>query len=113
MEECRPSIPTFHILTPYPGTALFTQFENEGRLLHKDWQRYDHNQVVFRPKLMTAEQLYKGWFDARREVYRWTPIFSRVLSGRSSYITNFCYNVLRRGGVYGASDDSLQQQIAV
>lgn len=101
LEECRPSIPTFHILTPYPGTALFRQFDQDGRLLHKDWQRYDHNQVVFRPKLMSPERLYQGWVAARREVYRWPSIFSRVLSGKSGYFTNLAYNVLRRGGVYG------------
>ncbi len=27
---------TFHILTPYPGTPLFRQMENEGRLLHRN-----------------------------------------------------------------------------
>lgn len=101
LEECRPSIPTFHILTPYPGTALFRQFDGEGRLLHKDWQRYDHNQVVFRPRLMSPERLYQGWVEARREVYRWPSILSRVMAGSSGYATNLAYNVLRRGGVYG------------
>ena len=101
IEECRPSIPTFHILTPYPGTAMFRQFDDEGRLLHKDWQRYDHNQVVFRPKLMSPDRLYQGWVMARREVYCWPSIFSRVMAGTSSYFTNFAYNLLRRGGVYG------------
>jgi radical SAM superfamily enzyme YgiQ (UPF0313 family) len=106
LELCRPSIPTLHILTPYPGTALFRQFDGEGRLLHKDWQRYDHNQVVFRPKLMSPERLYRGWVDARREVYRWPSIFARVMAGRSSYFTNLAYNCLRRGGVYGEEMDS-------
>lgn len=101
LERCAPSIPTFHILTPYPGTALFRQFDGEGRFLHKEWQRYDHNQVVFRPKLMTPERLYEGWVAARREVYRWPAIFSRVMGGGGSYVTNLAYNVLRRGGVYG------------
>lgn len=101
LEKCAPSIPTFHILTPYPGTSLFKQFDAEERLLHKDWHRYDHNQVVFKPKLMTPEKLYQGWRDARREVYRWSSIFSRIASGNGSYLTNFAYNLLRRGGVYG------------
>jgi len=106
LEECRPSIPTLHILTPYPGTALFRQFDEEGRLLHKEWQRYDHNQVVFRPKLMTPERLYQGWLAARREVYRWPSVFSRVMSGKSAYFTNLAYNCLRRGGVYGDAANS-------
>jgi len=100
IEKCVPSIPTFHILTPYPGTALFEQFDREGRMLHKEWQHYDHNQVVFRPKLMTPEQLYKGWRAARREVYRWPSVLSRVMRGNGKII-NLAYNVLRRGGVYG------------
>ena len=100
LEACRPSIPTLHVLTPYPGTALYRQFDEEGRLLHKDWQRYDHNQVVFRPRLMSPERLYRGWVEARREVYSWPSIFSRVASGKSAYFTNIAYNVLRRGGIY-------------
>lgn len=111
MEECRPSIPTFHILTPYPGTALFSRFDSQGRILHKEWQRYDHNQVVFRPKLMSPEKLYQGWFEARREVYRWPSIFSRVLSGGSGYFTNFAYNLLRRGGVYGEATHRFDQVV--
>jgi radical SAM superfamily enzyme YgiQ (UPF0313 family) len=104
LEECAPSIPTFHILTPYPGTALFEQFDREGRMLHKEWQRYDHNQVVFRPRLMTPERLYQGWRAARREVYRWPSIVSRVMQGNGRFV-NLAYNCLRRGGVYGAEED--------
>ncbi len=105
LEKCAPSVTTFNILTPYPGTALYRQFDEEDRLLHKEWDRYDHNQVVFRPKLMTPERLYQGWRDARREAYRWPAIASRVFAGRSSYLTNFAYNLLRRGGVYGDSTE--------
>ncbi|GAB4094117.1 B12-binding domain-containing radical SAM protein [Flaviaesturariibacter terrae] len=37
---------TFHILTPYPGTRLYAGMEQEGRILHRDWSRYDTRQVV-------------------------------------------------------------------
>ena len=106
MEECAPSIPTFHILTPYPGTALFDQFDREGRILHKEWQRYDHNQVVFRPRLMSPERLYQGWRTARREVYGWSSIARRVMQGNGRFV-NLAYNVLRRGGVYGSEEVAL------
>lgn len=52
---------TFHILTPYPGTPLFRQMEEEGRILHRDWSLYDTAHVVFRPKRMTEEQLAEGY----------------------------------------------------
>jgi radical SAM superfamily enzyme YgiQ (UPF0313 family) len=51
---------TFYFLTPYPGTPYFSQFENEGRLLHRDWARYDWDHVVVRPKQMSVEQLREG-----------------------------------------------------
>jgi radical SAM superfamily enzyme YgiQ (UPF0313 family) len=103
LERCAPSLPTFHVLTPYPGTVLFQQFQQEGRLLHTDWRRYDHGHVVFRPKQMTPERLYRGWIEARREAYRWPPILSRVMEGPGRVI-NLAYNVFRRGGIYGPDE---------
>lgn len=97
LERCAPSVPTFHLLTPYPGTAYFSQFEREGRLLHKDWARYNHSEVVFRPKLMSAERLYRGWLEARKESYTWPAIISRVLQNRHGRLVNLAYNILRKG----------------
>jgi radical SAM superfamily enzyme YgiQ (UPF0313 family) len=91
------SIPTFHILTPYPGTVLFRQFEADGRLLHQDWNRYNHNEVVFHPKQMTPDRLYRGWVETRKEAYSWSSILSRVLHNPNPRLTNLAYNVLRKG----------------
>jgi len=48
---------TFHILTPYPGTALYRRMQAAGRLLHSDWDLYDTRHVVYRPVGIDAEQL--------------------------------------------------------
>lgn len=61
IEDHRMESATFHILTPYPGTPLFRQMEAEGRLLHRDWGRYDTAHVVFRPRHMEAEELALGY----------------------------------------------------
>jgi radical SAM superfamily enzyme YgiQ (UPF0313 family) len=97
VEVCCPSVPTFHILTPYPGTLLFRQFEEEGRLLHREWSRYNHGEVVYRPRLMTPERLYRGWVEARREAYSWSSIISRVARNPGRRLTNLVYNLLRKG----------------
>lgn len=97
VEECTPSVPTFNLLTPYPGTKLFQQYEQEGRLLHRDWSRYNHSEVVFRPKLMSPEQLYRGWVEARKEAYTWPSILSRVWKNPGRRFTNLAYNLLRKG----------------
>ena len=65
---------TFHILTPYPGTGLFQRMEAQGRLLHRDWDRYDTRHTVFRPARMTAEQLEAGYWGAYRDFYSWRNI---------------------------------------
>lgn len=65
---------TFHILTPYPDTALFARMEAEGRILHRDWDLYDTRHTVFRPAGMTGEELEAGYWRAYRDFYRWSSI---------------------------------------
>ena len=52
------------ILTPLPGTPLFDRMKEEGRLIYNnfpdDWSRYDFVEVVFKPKLMSAQTLTKS-----------------------------------------------------
>jgi radical SAM superfamily enzyme YgiQ (UPF0313 family) len=38
---------TFHIMTPYPGTALYQRIAAEGRILHRGWNLYDTRHTVF------------------------------------------------------------------
>lgn len=66
---------TFHIMTPYPSTGLWHQLDREGRILHRDWDRYDTRHVVYRPRGMTAEQLEAGYWRAYRDFYRWPNIW--------------------------------------
>ena len=66
---------TFHILTPYPDTALHARMEAEGRILHRDWDRYDTRHVVFRPARLDAGELEEGYWQAYREFYRWPAIW--------------------------------------
>jgi radical SAM superfamily enzyme YgiQ (UPF0313 family) len=77
VEANRVECATFHILTPYPGTPLFKQFESEGRLLHRDWTRYDTAHVVFRPRLMTVEQLEQGYENCYRRLFSRASIWAR------------------------------------
>lgn len=79
IEANRLECATFHILTPYPGTPLFRQLEREGRILHRDWNRYDTAHVVFQPRNMTAAELDAGYawcYDAlfsHRSIWRRRP----------------------------------------
>ena len=65
---------TFHILTPYPGTALYERISGQGRLLTGDWDLYDTRHAVFRPARMSAEALELGYRRAYRRFYEWRSI---------------------------------------
>ena len=71
---------TFHIQTPYPGTRLFARMEQEGRIVTRDWDRYDTRHVVFRPARLRPEVLKEGYDWAYREFYRWPSIARASLS---------------------------------
>jgi radical SAM superfamily enzyme YgiQ (UPF0313 family) len=67
LQKNRISSASFNILTPYPGTAVYRQFKDEGRLLTTDWRYYDHSTVVFRPRHMTPYDLQAGEIGVKRE----------------------------------------------
>ncbi|MDO7876537.1 radical SAM protein [Hymenobacter sp. ASUV-10] len=72
---------TFHIATPYPGTAFYGEMERQGRLLHRRWNEYDTRTVVHRPgPHLTAEQLKAGYDQAYRDFYSWTNITKASLA---------------------------------
>jgi radical SAM superfamily enzyme YgiQ (UPF0313 family) len=77
IEANRMECATFHILTPYPGTPLFRQFEAEGRLLHRDWEKYDTAHVVFRPKHLSPEELMLGYDWLYRRLFSHASIWRR------------------------------------
>lgn len=84
VETNRLECATFHLLTPYPGTPLFRKLEAEGRLLHRDWSRYDTAHVVFQPRHLTVEQLEQGYDWLYRRLFSLTSIWRRRPAGVSA-----------------------------
>jgi radical SAM superfamily enzyme YgiQ (UPF0313 family) len=77
IEAHRLACATFHILTPYPGTPLFRQLEDESRLLHRDWELYDTAHVVFRPKHLTPDELLLGYDWLYRRLFSHASVWAR------------------------------------
>ncbi len=65
---------TFHILTPYPDTALYRRMAAQGRILHHNWDLYDTRHVVYQPRGLSPETLEAGYWRAYREFYQWRAI---------------------------------------
>jgi radical SAM superfamily enzyme YgiQ (UPF0313 family) len=78
IEETKLLMPLVNVLTPFPGTELFKRLEKEGRIIHKDWSRYDAKTVVFRPSLMTPEALKKGYDRVIKRIYSFDAIYKKL-----------------------------------
>jgi len=84
---------TFHILTPYPGTALHTRMQQQGRILHNNWDLYDTRHTVFQPMRLTPAQLEAGYWRAYKDFYRWGSIL-RGAAGKDTWsgrLRHFAY----------------------
>lgn len=68
-QRTRLAMSCFPILTPYPGTALFEQYERAGRIRTRDWEKYNGASVVFEPRRMTAKQVRHAQMAAFAEFY--------------------------------------------
>ena len=66
---------TFHILTPYPGTRLYQSMEAQNRILHREWDKYDTRQVVYKTIGLDAQQLKKGYDWSYKAFYSWSNIY--------------------------------------
>lgn len=81
IQETGIELPHISILTPFPGTPLYEAMENEDRILHNEWSKYDMSHVVFQPKTMTIEELQQGYSWALKYLASPTSIFSRLRHG--------------------------------
>jgi radical SAM superfamily enzyme YgiQ (UPF0313 family) len=66
-------------VTPFPGTPLFQKLEAEGRIVSRDWDRYNIAEAVFRPKRMGPEELDAGVDYVRRRFYTLPNVARRFL----------------------------------
>jgi radical SAM superfamily enzyme YgiQ (UPF0313 family) len=68
-----------NILTPFPGTPLYDRLEREGRIISKDWKRYNQVDVVFKPKHMTEKELFEGARKVAKQYYSMPNVIMRAL----------------------------------
>ncbi len=78
----------FNVLMPYPGTPLYRELQEEGRLLYdgKWWLHPDYrfNQAPFRPARMTADELSRTAFAIRSKWNSYGTILSRFFDPRTN-----------------------------
>jgi radical SAM superfamily enzyme YgiQ (UPF0313 family) len=70
MKSCMDCV-QLRILTPYPGTRLYTRLLREGRLFDTDWwlKGYPPDTLLYQPMGMTANELVNGFARLNRQAY--------------------------------------------
>jgi radical SAM superfamily enzyme YgiQ (UPF0313 family) len=64
-------------LTPFPGTKLYADLDKEGRIIDRDWAKYDRQNVVFQPRHFTPQELQEKVFWAYRQTYNLRSLWQR------------------------------------
>jgi len=87
---------TSHILTPYPGTRLYTRMEAEGRITDYDLSHYNTAHVVYKPQKINKDDLYKGYIQMYKKFYSIKNILRRRPENPKQRKPYFLFNFLYR-----------------
>jgi radical SAM superfamily enzyme YgiQ (UPF0313 family) len=87
---------TSHILTPYPGTAIYKRLLAENRIVDFDPAHYNTAHAVFIPKNMSREELYQGYIETYRTFYSLKNIFRRLPESPKQKIAYLLFNFFYR-----------------
>jgi len=86
----------FSVLTPYPGTVIRQQLEDEGRITDQDWSHYTMSNVVMTPRHMTAQELNDGQKATYRDFYSMQSILRRNITLRGKFLSRLLVNISYR-----------------
>lgn len=99
----------FNHLLPFPGTAIYQRFKEEGRLIDDPWwlsPTYRYGQVPFQPRNMQPEELHEACLRARERFFSIPSIIRRAVQNPQG---NF--NSVSKVGIYTMSNWSLRREI--
>jgi radical SAM superfamily enzyme YgiQ (UPF0313 family) len=97
IEELSIDVPEITILTPFPGTPLFNRLDREGRILTKDWSKYNTRtgDVIFQPKNVTPEELAEGVKKVTNDLFSYSKIIKRNLKTKNFNHRTIFLNILQ------------------
>jgi len=84
----------FSILTPFPGSRLYTRLKKENRINTEDWSKYTSGFVVYEPKNMTSDELYDKTNELTKNFYSFSTILARSLDFKHPIVLNSASNFL-------------------
>jgi radical SAM superfamily enzyme YgiQ (UPF0313 family) len=75
------------IVTPYPGTRLFDRLDREGRILTRDWSRYDEGKLNFKLENMSEKEFRAGMRMMAEDYFSYTNIFDRAIHDNGIHVS--------------------------
>jgi len=91
-----PSTILLSIAIPIPGTPFYKKAESEGRIFDKDLSHYEGDHLVFTPKQVSPNDVFKTFQKINRIFYSWKSIFKRwwrfisAYSGENNILSLVC-----------------------
>jgi radical SAM superfamily enzyme YgiQ (UPF0313 family) len=85
VEEVDPSSILTSISIPIPGTPFHEVVNSEGRIFDRNLAHYEGDHLVFKPKNVTPEQVFKVYREINESFYSWKNIarrWSRLLKAQ-------------------------------
>ena len=72
----------FLILTPLPGSSLFSRLQAERRLLDREWDTYDGHHVKFIPRGFSPWELQRAQVNSHARFYSMLQVMRRLFRRR-------------------------------
>ncbi|MFM8320602.1 MAG: radical SAM protein [Chloroflexota bacterium] len=94
-------VPFLSVLTPYKGTALYNELEDQGRLLERGWEFYNGYNVAFEPRDMPAQALLQAHRVLWRRAFSPAHVLRRVLHSAARLRPGALLLSLAMNGFYG------------
>ncbi len=89
-QETEIDFPSFSPLTPYVGTDIRKELEENNQIFTNNWDYYDGAHVVITPKNMTPYELQDGVISAYNDFYSRSKVISHIAKGEFFY----CFQIL-------------------
>lgn len=68
-KDSRIDLAEFYIPTPFPGTPFGERAEKEGRILHRNYNLWNHGNIVFKPLNFTENELMDDFYTLWKSFY--------------------------------------------
>ncbi len=82
LEKNKIYYPIFWLMTPLPGSELYDELKEEGRINeNKTWSEFGATSVVFKPKNFTEHELTDYYWETYQKFYSYKKIIPHSING--------------------------------